>query len=239
MVKQLMTELHFDNNTTGTQAETDAKVAIIDSINFTKRQKAWFNERRHTIYSSDGVFGYPLPNDFMGLVGNVYYTASDNDPLTRVVLRYRSPEWCEEHKSRGEEWDTSVNSGNPDFYSIDAGANEMLLVPIPYQDGDKIEFKYVVDDGVPTYKVVSTTWTFYLPNSSETLPATFTNVWFTSAYRMIFARAAYYLLTGAYGGTEAAMVKGTEYIKQWAEELNKLRAETKSKASPRGVRRHI
>lgn len=238
MKQDLYRVLRIDSTTVNTAAVADATKAIIEAIRFNKNQRFWTNERSSTIVTTSGQFRYPLPSDYLGLASDVFYQPAD-DQTYRAPLRQRTVDWCEEMKVRGDTWDTSINSGNPDFYAIDESTSEILLCPIPYVDGDKIDFKYITDMGVPSFKYVSSAWTFYQPGTTVALTDAFTNGWFTEYYELIFNRAAYLLLSTVYGGTEDSTVRANEHLKLWMEQLNKLRTDTARRSSSSTIRRWL
>lgn len=238
MKQDLYRLLRMDSNIAGTSVVTDVTKAIIEAIRFNKNQRFWTNERSHKFVTTSGQFRYPLPPDYLGLASDVFYSPSD-DETYRAPLRQRTVDWCEEMKVRGDSWDTAINSGNPDFFAIDEATHEILLVPMPYQDGDQIDFKYVTDMGVPTFKYASSTWNFYQPQSSVALSDTFTNGWFTEYYELVLNRAAYTLFATVYGGTEEATMKAQEHLKLWAEQLNKLRTDASKRSSATSIRRWL
>lgn len=238
MKQDLYRILRADENVTGTSVVSDVTKAIIESIRYNKNQRFWTNERTHKLVTTSGQFRYPLPADYLGLAGDVFYSPSD-DETYRAPLRQRTVDWCEEMKVRGDSWDTAINSGNPDFFAVDESTHEILLCPVPYQDGDQVDFKYITDMGVPSFRYVSNAWTFYQPSSTVALADTFTNGWFTEYYELVLNRAAYTLLSTIYGGTEESTVKAQKHLELWAEQLNKLRTDSARRASAMSIRRYL
>lgn len=237
MKQDLYRTLHLDAGATGTLAEADVTKAIIEAIRFNKNQSFWSNVKQFSISTTQDRYRYSLPTDFVGLASDVLYKPQDNEQ--NIVLRERTVNWCEEQRYRGDIWDASISTGNPDFYGIDVHSHELVLIPVPYQDGDVVTFKYIYDLGVPSYKYVSSTWTFYQPNSTVALTDTFTNGWFQEYYELTLNRAAFTLLSTVYGGTEESTIKAQEHLKLWIEQLNKLRTDVTKRASKHQIRRWL
>ncbi len=237
MKQDLYRTLHLDSNTSGTLVAADVTKAIIEAIRFNKNQSFWSNVRQFSISTTQDQYRYSLPSDYVGLASDVLYKPQDNEQ--NIVLRERSVNWCEEQRYRGDIWDASISTGNPDFYGIDVHSHELVLIPVPYQDGDVVTFKYITDLGVPSFKYTSGAWTFYAPNSTVALTDSFSNAWFTDYYELTMNRAAFLLWTTVYGGSEEAQIKAQEHLKLWAEQLNKLRTDVTKRASKHQIRRYI
>lgn len=239
MVKQLLREVRID--TAGTQSTVDAKIAIIDAIDSQKQESLWFNKNWTKITLSTGQFRYSLPSDFLSLSGDVTFIGTSNEPAARRRLEPSTLNELIESSFVGADPSESILTGAPSKYGIDGSSNEILLIPVPAIEGDQIEFQYMVNHGVPTYSYNGSAWVFYEPNSTTTLADTFTNAWLATdkGYKLVFYRAAYNLLTGPYGGTEPMLVKATEYIKRWAEELGRLKGENAKRSATYTIRRHI
>lgn len=239
MIKQLLREIRIDNTSAGSQAETDAKIAIIDAMDQIKKEGFWFSKSHYGIDTVSEQYRYPLPHDFLHLVGDITYISTAADPVSRFILHPATNNLLESVKFLGTEPDQAINSGTPSHFSIDVSTNDLLLMPIPYADNDRLEFMYVWNQGIPTYEYDGSAWVFYEPDTTTTLPATYSNALLREGYKLVFYRAAYNLLTGPYGGTEPALIKSTEYIKKWAEEMQRLRGEGAKRQWVPGVRMHI
>lgn len=239
MVKQLLREIRIDSTAAGSQAEIDAKIAIIDAMDQIKKEGLWYNRAWYNIETVSEQYEYPLPNDFLHLQGDVSYISSSQDPVSRHTLHPSTVNLMQEVKFLGTEPDQAINSGTPSHYAIDSSTNRLLLMPIPWVTGDRLEFQYVYNVGVPTYQYTGSAWVFYEPGTTTTLPATYTNPLLREGYRLVFFKAAYHLLTGPYGGTEPALIKATEYIKKWAEELQRIRGEAVKRQFVPAIRMHI
>lgn len=239
MVKQLLREVRID--TAGTQSTVDAKIAIIDAMDSQKNESLWFNKSWTKITLVSGQYRYSLPSDFLSLSGDVTFIGTSNDPASRRRLFTGTLNESTENSYVGTDPSESILTGTPSKFSIDGSSNEILLTPVPSIDGDEIEFQYMVNHGVPNYSYSGSAWVFTEPNSSTTLADTYTNAWLATdkGYKLVFYRAAYNLLTGPYGGTEPSLIKATEYVKRWAEELGRLKGENAKRSASLSIRRHI
>ncbi len=241
MVKQLLREVRIDSAATGSQADTDAKIAIIDAMDSQKAESLWFNKSWVRLSLSNGEYRYPLPADFLSFSGDVTLIQASSDPTSRRKLEPGTLNEVMQATYIGTEPSESILTGTPSKYALDGGASEILFVPVPSSDGDLVEFQYLINAGIPSYRYTDSTWAFYEPGSTTALPQTFTNVWLQNdkGYKLVFYRAAYNLLTGPYGGLETSMLKATEYIKRWAEEIGRLRGENVKRSVSPTIRRHI
>ena len=241
MVKQLLREARIDSFTVGGQADTDAKIAIIDAMGSNNDEALWFNKQWIKMNLENGTYRYLLPSDFLQLTGDVTLITASSDPTSRRKLFPGTLSEVLEATYIGTEPSESILTGTPSKFAIDGGSGEILFVPVPSLSGDQVEFQYLVHTGIPTYSYSGSVWSFLEPDGLTALAETFTNVWLTQekGYKLTFYRAAYNLLSGPYGGTEASLVKGTEYIKKWAEEIGKLKGENTKRSTTATIRRHI
>ena len=239
MVKQLLREVRID--AASPQSTVDAKIAIIDAMDSQKDESLWFTKSWYKLTLSSGRYRYSLPRDYLSILGDVTFIANSNDPASRKILYPGTLNEVQEGSFIGTEPSETYLTGTPSKWAVDSATNELLVVPVPNVDGDQVEFQYLVNHGVPTYIYTGSTWTFYEPNTTTTLSDTFTNAWLAldKGYKLVFYRAAYNLLTGPFGGTEATMIKATEYIKRWAEEIGRLKGENTKRAISPTIRRHI
>lgn len=238
MKEHLLRDIHIDTAPSGSEGGDDVTKAIIESIKYNRRYKFGFNTAKHKFYTDANVRGYKLPLDFMSLVSDPYIQSAE-DSYNKRRLVYRPMDWVEENEHRGTEFETSINSGTPIAFSIDTSVKQMELIPIPSSSGDVVTFTYHLDPGTPVAKYTGSAWVYYAPNTQDTLAATYTNAWFVEGYELIYNRAAYILWSRVMGGTEEAGMRGAEHIKQWAEELNRLRAEDNKYQSVSELRRWI
>lgn len=239
MKVRLLRDVHIDSTTSGSLAESDVKIAIIDAIRHNRRFHFWFNEGNGHILTENEKWKYDLPVDFIGMLSDPFFIDGDAASDFRNQLLRESWEWMNQHYNRAAEWETSVNLGSPRRYYIDLTEKQIWLLPVPNETGNQIIFRYLKDCGTPDYKCVSSTWNFYKPNSEDTLPDTFTNAWFKEGYNLTFFRAAFELWSGPYGGSQEASGQAQSYLIKWTEELNRLRGETQVRSAQHSVRRHI
>lgn len=237
-VKRLVRKLRLDSTTSGNVAEQDAKIAIIEAMNFNKHTAFWFNRSKFKIGTKSESFRYKLPSDYVSIIGKPLFNSSSNESATRRHLDYRPLDWCEEQKWRGTETEMTINTGSPEVYSIDESTNEMLLIPVPYVDGESVELDYLSDCEIPEYKHDGSSYVFYYKGTTDTLSDSFTNAWLENAFELIVSYAGYKLLSFEYGG-EGDVEAANRYQSQWAMELMKLRGENSKRASVRSIARHI
>lgn len=239
MREHLLRDLHIDTEPSGSEGTDDVTKAIIESIAYNRRFHLKFTEKKTTIVTEGGKRDYTLPADFISLVSEPYIQTS-TESYNKVLLHYRPMDWIEENEMRGTEWETAITTGEPRFYGIDKSTKKLCLVPIPDSSGHIVRFTYQFDPGTPHFKYTSNAWTYYEPGTLEkTIAATYTNLWFTEGYWLIYNRAAYLLWTRTYGGTEEATMRSQLHLQQWAEELARLRTESAKYDSPSEVRRWI
>lgn len=239
MKTQLLRNVHIDSTTTGSKADSDVTIAIIDAIRHNRRFHFWFTEKNGHILTEANKWKYDLPTDFIGLLSDPFFIDGDMDSDFRNQLTRETWEWMNQHYNRAAEWETSINLGSPRRYYLDLTEKEIWLLPVPQDSGNQILFRYNKDCGTPSYKYTGSAWAFYKPDSEDTLPSTFTNEWFDEGYNLTYLRAAYNLWTAPYGGTQEAMQNVQMFLQQWAEELNRLRGETQVRGSQYAIRRHI
>lgn len=238
MKQDLLRDLHFDTTTSGSNADNDVSRAIIDSIKFNRRYDFGFTRGKADIYTISDQFEYPLPEGFLGITGDVWSTPS-LDTTGRYTLKNRPIDWMEKNRYRVNGQDRTLNTGDVGYYGINVATKSIVLSPVPSDDGTLIEFYYHYDPGTPDFVYTGSAWAFYDPGTTNAISGTYSNAWFTDAYRLTFNRAAYYLLTGAYGGTEEAAMKAQQYMQQWSEELNRLRGDFAKYVGNREIRRYL
>lgn len=239
MVKQLLREVHIDTTASGSQAETDAKISIIESIRYNRRFHFWFTEKEGTILTEANQWQYPVPLDLLQMLSDPFYIDGTASSDFRNQLRQETWEWMNEHYNRVAEWQSTVNTGSPRRYHMDLVSRKIWLLPIPNETGNSVIFRYHKDCGTPSYKYTGSAWAFYKPNSEDALPDAFSNEWFTEGYHLIYARASYLMWSRPYGGTQEATIMSQQSLQQWAEELNRLRGETTGRSAQPAIRRHI
>lgn len=238
MKQDLLRDLHFDTTTSGSNADNDVSRAIIDAITFNRRYDFGFTRGKADIYTISDQYEYPLPEGFLGITGDVWSTPS-LDTTGRYTLKNRPIDWMEKNRYRVNGQDRTLNTGDVGYYGINVATKSIVLSPVPSDDGTLIEFYYHYDPGTPDFIYTGSAWAFYDPGTTTAITGTYTNAWFTDAYRLTFNRAAYYLLTGPHGGTEEAAMKAQQYMQQWSEELNRLRGDFAKYTGNREIRRYL
>lgn len=248
MVGALLRELHVDADTsdTNSQVTNDVKIAIIEAIRFNRKFRFGFNEKWYTFQTEENVDRYPLPNDYIGIVQDSVWSVPSSEFLAKTKLKSLPLQHANQVQQSSVASVAYRETGSPYGYSVDLGSKTMVILPIPSQAGDTIEFLYVADIGTPSFKYASSVWTFYEPstigpttNVTVTLSDTFTNAWFQEGYWLTFYRAAVNLFARAYGGAEGSQVKVATYSQMWQEQINSLRHEAQMGRSVTEIRKHI
>lgn len=244
----LLRELHVDPDTSDadSQVTNDVNLAIIESIRFNRKYRFHFNTRWYTFKTQANVDRYSMPADFLGLVPDSVFSVPSYEFLAKTKLKSVPIQHANQVQQSSIASEAYREIGSPSAYAIDPGSKTMILLPIPSADDDAIEIYYIADIGTPVAKYASSTWSFYAPpetgvatTAGETLPATFTNAWFQDAYELTMTRAAYYLFTRTYSGSQGAAEKANQYITQWTEQLNSLRSASRMLQSATEVRKYI
>lgn len=232
----------MDTVSAGTAADTDIGRAIVESILFNRNNNFGWNTCEH-VFTTDALKReYALPKDYLKLDSSVTYTpTTDVTSITgRRVLRWMPMSWIKTNMYRLNEGGEYMDVGSPVSFGIDTGTRTMNLSPAP-SDAATVEYTYVKDCGTPWFKSNGTTWTFYSPNTDDTLSLTYTNEWFdvSKGYTLILNRAVYILASRGQGGTEEMEKIALNAMRMWAEEKNRLTAEASSFVSANGIRKRI
>lgn len=245
MKHQILRDTHIDSTTSGSAADTDVDRAIIESIMFNRGYNLGWNNAEHSFTTDDNQQSYPLPADYLRLTSDVFFSSiNDNDiPYGKRPLRSRPMSWIKESVTNAVSDSTSIHYdvGTTTCYGIDPASRKMFLSPVPTGGPWLIEYSYLKDPGTPWFKSNGTTWTFYTPNTDDTLASTYTNEWFdvSKGYHLILNRAVYIISNRGYGGTEEMAAIGANALRMWAEELNRLRGEAARVVSVSEMRKHI
>lgn len=245
MKHQIFRDTHIDTTSTGTLADTDVGRAIIESIMFNRGHNLGWNVAHHMFYTDDNVQSYVLPQDYKSLSGDVFYSSVNDSsiPYGKRVLRNRPLDWVNESVTNAVSDSTTLHYdvGTTTCFAINPSDRKMYLSPIPTGGPWVVDFDYLRDPGTPWFKSDGTTWTFYNPNSEDTLASTFTNDWFDvdKGYHLVLNRAIYIVCNRGYGGTEEMAAIGANALRMWAEELVRLRAEANRIVSVDSVRKRI
>lgn len=238
----LLRDMHIDTYTTGTQADYDVGRAVVESILFNRKHNFGWNTAEHLFTTDPQVREYPLPKDFLQLNGSVF-SSIETDTSTiygKRVLRWAPMSWIRENAYRIGTDGEYLSLGVPGAFGIDPTSRKMNLSPAP-TDVARIEYSYLKDPGTPWYKSNGTDWTFYAPNSDDTLADTYTNEWFDvdKGYYLILNRALYIMASRAQGGTPEMDQKAQNALRLWAEEKNRLTAEASQLVSGSEIRKYI
>lgn len=240
MKQSLLRDLHIDSTTSGSVADSDVTLAIIESIRYNRRYNLGFNQSLCKIYTESGVQKHDLPEDFLGICGDVLYASNSTDGITgKRRIEFRPLDWIDANMYKDSEGADYLNLGLPWCYGIDPKGPKIAFSPIPSNTGEIIEFPYIRDCGTPLFKYTGSAWAFYKPNSLDTLPSDYTNEYFNEAYHLVMNRAAFILWQRPYGGTEEASLRGQSALQLWADELNRMRAEANRIVGGQQVRPRI
>jgi hypothetical protein len=239
-IAKLIRILGLDSVTADSTVERDARIALIDSMEDNKRYSFWFNQAKYSVVTQASRFDYPLPSDYMGMVGTPIINSTYDTSGTKRRLEYMPPNWCEENRWRGKETQMTLNTGAPECYSIDLIKNTILLIPVPSTDGEIVEFNYTKDCSIPWYKYTAASgWEFFRAGTNTALTDAFENEWLQYSPELIINRAGFKLLSGAYGGTNEAAKKAQDCMQAWMDLLNTKKGEQTKLASPKGITRYI
>ena len=235
-IQSILTEMHLASST---ETLNKALVATIESLRYNRSFETFFNKKKFFLSLVADQPTYPLPIDFLGLIGSVWYSSSSS--LTdKCELQDGGVELVEERRYLNETtgaWET----GTPSVYGIDDPGKELLLGPVPSTDGAVIHFRYLADLGCPSYSISGGTYTFKKPFSEDTMTttSTYTNRWLVDGYDAIRSRAIYYLWSRDFGGTPESDMKASKSLIQWQDAMSDLKAQSAKRLSKSEVRRHI
>lgn len=236
MKQQLLRDLHIDSTTSGSVADSDVSLAIIESIRYNRRFNLGFNRTQCSLITEVNINKYDMPADYLGLCSEVVYRTLNDGTSSGRVLKFRPLDWVEVNRYDDVEGVSPIDLGYPWTYSIDPKGKRLVLSPVPSITGERIEFDYVRDCGTPEFKYTGSAWAFYNPGTTDAIASTFSNEYFTEAYHLIYNRAAFILWSRPYGGTEEAAMRGQTSLQMWAEELSRMRAEANRVVGGNAVR---
>lgn len=198
--------------------------AMVEAMRFNRKYNFWFNEGFLKIYTSEDVYAYELPTDFVGLKGKLFYVPANNSsPEGRRELECLTSQLVETHQTDSyDAWDATIASGPPRGYAL--FANTLILSPRPDSDDNLIEGRYIRDDGIPRiyYDYSSGTATLEkIDPRGVAITDNYTGAWLNEGQDLTKMRAVYILASRIYSDQgKTAMA-----IQQWAEILNSLQAE--------------
>lgn len=236
----ILRDLHIDSTTTGSVATQDVGRAIVEAIRLLRSQSFGWNQADYTISLQESTQRYSLPNDFMGLTGDVFFNSGSDIPGTALrALQWAPLNQIKEYRFTTTSLSELINTGAPMYYGIDPKNDEIVFAPVPSSDDDTVEFEYIRDAGTPWYQDVSGTITFYKPGSEDAITSGYTSDWFNldKGFDLVRYKASELLWTGPYGGTERAAEKAVESMQRFAQTLNNMRSDVGKKVGARNFRR--
>lgn len=241
MRQMLYRQIHQDASTVPQNVKDDIGIAICESIKFNRKSLFYFNEKRGSIKTIADQYAYNLPVGCLGIIGPVYYTPSTSDDTVRYKLKEATTDELEDFRFSGNDYNSYATSGRPLLYSVDMADNRLLLAPIPSESEETLDFRYHADLGNPVYNYSGSAWVFSDGVGGATIAdtSTYTNSWFKEAFDLIMWRAAYYLWSSIYGGTEESGAKAQTAMTSWAEAKLRLMGETTKRHAKRVLRKYI
>lgn len=246
MFNAIIREMHQDVSSPGASIEADILRAITESLRFNRSIQTAFNTRRYQFSLNASQFIYPLPSDYLGLVGEVFYTP-DSTSSYRYPLVNAGMDLVEELKyyMEGDYDEGRLVTGNPLRYAVEPNEKNMYLSPMPSTTTGLVHLRYLQDLGTPEFLYSGSAWVFYKPGmsgvSTETITkaSTWTTKWLTEGYDAIRSRALFYLFTREYGGTEETDLKASRYLGQWNDAIKNLRTENTKRQANWNIRKWI
>lgn len=249
---QIARMLKATSTTVDPVVEADILRAIAESLEYNRLRPTTFNVKNLTIQLSadqevitdSGTtilvpkIAYTLPEDYLGLLGEVLYARSLGQGAGQVTLTNQGPDMIQEWRGTdlamlgdfGGRWAYDTGS-----YAIDDAARNILIVGV---NEGYVKLRYVSDLGSIKYKNDGTSWIFYQPFTETVLTksSTYTNAWFREGNECLIHRALYYLYSREHGGTQESNEKAMIHLGHWSESINKLDAETNRKKSRKSIR---
>lgn len=249
MYQLILRELRVDATTVPQKTQDDIMLAIAEALRYNRTQEVWFNKPVIWISLAEGEYEYSLPDDFLGVVGTVFYRpSSSTDPSQTFqrVLKDGGVDMIEEFRLYPTDYSGNYDSfarGEAEKFAIDDANHTILFAPIPSTSDGTVHFRYLADLGTITYKYTGGAWAFYEPfkegTTTVTTSSTYTNAWFTEGADALRERAMYYLWSRVYGGSEEGDMKAQRSLLQWQDAIQKLIRETNKKQSVKTIRAHI
>lgn len=235
--RHILTLTHKETASTDQAVQDSVMRALAESMKFNRSQLTHFNNKSVVIELDESHFGYELPSDYIGLIGDVMYCASLTDNTAQYPLIQQDSDWLNQLRGVDVSYTTDPKR-DVGAYAID-DRGERIYVAGPSTGFIKI--RYIADLGTITYKHDGTNWVFYQPftETAITTSSTYTNLWLKDGYDAIVHRACYYLFTRDMGGTEATNNKALVHLTQWDDAMKHLTRETTKKKSLRRIRMWI
>lgn len=241
MRQVLYRHLHQDSSTVPQAVKDDVGIAICEALRFNRKNLYHFNEKRGELATLQDEYAYKLPSDFLGFVGDVYYTPAGSDGSFRYKLKEASTDEVEGYRFAGNDYNSFATSGRPLLYSVDMVGKRLLVAPVCSTSDEKFEFRYLSDLGSPQYRYAGSSWAFYEGESENAISdtSTYTNAWFKEGFDVTMWRALYYLWSSIYGGTEESAAKAQTAMLSHTEARLRLLDEAGKMHSKRVVRKYI
>lgn len=243
LFQTLLRNIHADGATANTKTSDSILRAISESLRYNRTAKTYFNIKSTIIPIVSGVVEYPLPDDFLGLMGEVKWVSDLNSAVNismedagyDFVLNIRERDYMVDPTST--EATFVPNQEDHWYFAIDTEGKKLYTG----KSSGYLKIRYVADLGTIDFKHDGSGWIFYEPRTSTALTSssTYTNKWFTEGFDALRCRAEYYLWSREFGNTEAAMARAQICLGQWQDARDALTKETQSKKSNRKVRAWI
>jgi len=228
----------MDTATIPTKTSDDVMLAIAESTKYLNSLEFYFNKKKWIFSLEQDKFDYQLPEDFMGVVGNVSYKPSVIDSYERP-LSNGGVDLVEQMRFYHDDYTGGLRSGQPSTYAVDDSTNKMLISPIPTTGEGTITFRYLANLGVIKYKHDGTNFIFYEPFTGNAIAITYTNPWFEEGFDALRERSMYYLWSRIHGGTPESDIKAQRALLQSQDAIRKLSSEGSRRQSIQEIRRWI
>lgn len=244
LYQTLLRNIHQDASAVNQRTNDSILRAIAESLRYNRTTKTYFNIKSHIIPIETGVVEYNLPEDFLGLMGEVKWVESLTSP-TQISMEDAGIDFVLNIRERdytGDADDADAISFVPDqedhwYFAIDNEGKKLYTG----KSSGFLKLRYVADLGTIGFSHDGTNWIFTEPNTDTALTSssTYTNKWFTEGFDVLRCRAEYYLWTREFGNTESTMQRAQIALGQWQDARDAITKETQSKKSNRRVRAWI
>lgn len=242
----LLRNIHQDASSSNQKTVDSILRSIAESLKYLRSQSVYFNEKTCIIQLESGKNKYELPQDYLGIKGDVMYFSSFTDtnffPLTNttidhlLIVRPSDTELNSQSEDGVSEFFTASES-NSNYYAID---NEGRFIYLGKQTGF-IKLRYLADLGTIDYKHDGSNWIFRIPKTDTaiTQTSTYSNRWFTDGFDILKTRCEYYLWSREFGDTETSAQKASVCLGQSMDALNQVQNEGRTRSSSTEIRRHL
>ena len=220
--------------------------AIAQAFRDVRGEELSFNSKKYTLTTVADVNEYPLPDDYLGMRGDIHCSPSGSATV-RYPLKRSTVDEVESYLFSISEYAAYETSGRAKLVALDGPGHRLLLAPKPSSGGDTIFFRYTCDLGTPVYSATVTSsappsltqTTTLLSPDGGTIETTFTNAWFKEGFELLRSRASYILWSTYHSGTEEAQLKAQTQLLHYREEMMRLRGESAEKQSINTIRKFI